>query len=52
MVVSTKALTNLALVTADSVVRVATVAARVVIDLKLWVVAEAILAMAPTVSCW
>ena len=50
--VSTKALINLALVEASSVVRVATVAVRVVMDSLLWAVVEERLAMALTVFCW
>ena len=52
LVVSTKALINLALVVASLVVRVAAVAMRVVKDSQLWAVAEARLAMASTFSCW
>ena len=51
LVVSTKALINLALVVASSVVRVATVAVRVAIDSRLWVVEDARSEMALTVSC-
>ena len=50
LVVSTKALINLVLVVASSVVRVATVVVRVVIDLRSLTVAEARLAMVSTVS--
>ena len=51
LVVSTKALINLALVAARSVVRVATATVRVAMYLQSWAVAEARLAMALTVSC-
>ena len=52
LVVLTKALINLALVVASSVVRVATVAVMVAMDSRVWVVADAILAMTSTIYCW
>ena len=52
LVVLTKALINLALVVASSVVRVATVAVMVAMDSRVWVVADSILAMTSTIYCW
>ena len=49
-VVSTKALINLVLLAASSVVRAATVAVRVAMESQSWAVAEAIMSMALTVS--